>query len=266
MKQRILLSNMGYARNISGSFAHHMLFSYRHFHASHRAQKKSLDGLKRIIHTHNPDICCLLEIDRGSVNNAHFNQIHALIDPHYHFYDIENKYAAESKLAKMSVSNGKCNGFIAKSKYDYQKLYLSTGAKRLVYQLKLSDSLTLFFTHFSLKKETRRRQFADLRSMVKDTPGEVIIMGDFNIFSGFQEAGPLLDDLPLTILSNPRIPTFTFARWKMCLDLCIVSESLAERCQLQVIPQPYSDHDALLLEINASTHEQDKQLIHTEKL
>ncbi len=250
MKHRILLSNMGYARDIGGSFAHHVFFSYRHFHAPVKAQMKSLNGLKRIIRDHEPDICCLLEVDRGSVNNAYFNQIHALIDPHYHFFDIENKYAQGSRLSRMSVAQGKCNGFIAKSELEFCKHYMSIGAKRLVYQLKLADDLTLIFTHFSLKKETRRRQFLDLREMVKSIEGNVIIMGDFNIFSGFNEAAPLLDGLNLQILSDPSVPTFQFARWRMCLDLCIVSEAIASNCNVQVIPQSYSDHDALLLVVD----------------
>ncbi len=240
---------MGYARNLSGSLHQHLLFAYRHFHATHAAQRKSIAGLKKIIAEHSPDVCCLLEVDKGSLNNAYFNQIHALIDPHYHFYDIENKYGEASRLRNHPVAGGKCNGFIAKSRVEFKKHYLSIGAKRLVYILRLEDELTLIFTHFALRRATRRRQFLDLRQIVEQTQGQVIIMGDFNIFGGFAEVEPLLQGLPLKVLNDALLPTFKFAKFRACLDLCIVSEGLADRCRVRVIPQPYSDHDAVLLEV-----------------
>lgn len=79
--------------------------------------------------------------------------------------------------------------------------------------------------------------------------GPVIIMADFNIIHGFSELRPFLDGTDLVILSDPDIPTFTFHRSVRTLDICLCSSVLVERIKLQIIPQPFSDHAALLLEI-----------------
>jgi exonuclease III len=229
---KILMSNLGYLRGIDGTLGQHFRYAHRHIYCSVATQKKSLKQLEKLIEREDPDICCFVEIDKGSSDLANFNQLEALISDHYVFYDIENKYGTASRLRSLPFSRGKSNAFLAKRAFDYEKIYFTHGTKRLIYKIQIDTDISLFFAHFSLKKDVRVQQLRQVRQLLQDTPGEHIVLGDFNI-----------------LMNDKDVPTFTFHRIKKALDLCICSESLAPRVKLQVIAQPYSDHSALLLEV-----------------
>lgn len=246
---KILMSNLGYLRGIDGRLIQHMLYAHRHFYCPVDIQKRALQQLIALIDSENPDICCFVEIDKGSSTSAHFNQIEHLIGDTYPYFDIENKYALTSRLRDLPRSKGKSNAFIAKRDVPYEKLYFDHGTKRLIYKLRLSDNLTLFFAHFSLKKPVRAQQLLQIRHLLETTPGRHIFLGDFNILTGFGELKPLLAQSDLCLLNDESVPTFTFHRFEKTLDLCLCSSSLRGNLGLRVIPQPFSDHAALLLNI-----------------
>ena len=75
------------------------------------------------------------------------------------------------------------------------------------------------------------------------------MLGDFNIHSGFSELAPLLHENNLVLRNKEDAPTFRFHTVRLPLDLCICSHGIAARTELKIIPQPYSDHEALLLTI-----------------
>ena len=250
MEHRILLSNLGYARGLNGSMLHHMALGYRHLWCPPGVQMHTLAALKALIRQQAPDICCLLEIENGASPSSRLNHLELLKDAEYFFSDAENKYAPNSRLRQSHFTSGKSNGFIARREYDFQKLYFSHGTKRLIYSVELEPELTLFFTHFSLTHKIRQRQLEELFDLADKTEGEVIMMGDFNLLKGLDEVLPLLLPRKLTLLNDPELHTFLLYRRRLVLDLCICSESLAEKAKLHVLPQPYSDHAALLLELN----------------
>lgn len=246
---KILMSNLGYLRGINGGLTQHLLYAHRHIYCSIAAQKKSLRQLTAILEQEDPDICCFVEIDKGSSNSANFNQLEALVSEKYHFFDIENKYGQTSRLRSLSFSRGKSNAFLAKQPFDYEKIYFTHGTKRLIYKIILDKNTTLFFAHFSLKKLVRVQQLLHIRQLIQETAGDVIFLGDFNIISGFKELAPLLHENNLRLLNDENKTTFTFHRIKKTLDLCICSENIASRLNLKIIPQFFSDHSALLLEV-----------------
>ena len=243
------MSNLGYLRGIDGRLVQHLLYAHRHFYCSIDTQKRALQQLIGLIEEENPDLCCFVEIDKGSSTSAHFNQMEMLVSEKYPFFDIENKYALDSKLRTLPRSRGKSNAFLSKREYPYEKMYFDHGIKRLVYKIQLEPALTVFFAHFSLKKEVRAQQLLQVKQLMEHTPGEHIFLGDFNILTGFRELGPLLHGQKLKLMNREEDPTFTFHRIQKVLDLCICSESLAKRLHLRVIPQAFSDHSALFLEI-----------------
>lgn len=246
---KILMSNLGYMRGINGGLAHHFYYAHRHFYCSIPVQKKSLRQLISIIENEDPDICCFVEIDKGSSDSANFNQLSELVNEKYSFFDGENKYGQSSRLRSLPFSKGKSNAFIAKQNFEYEKIYFTHGTKRLIYKIILDKNTTLFFTHFSLKKNVRMHQLLQVRQLLHETSGDVILLGDFNIISGFAELTPLLHENNLRLLNEEHTPTFTFHKIKKAIDLCICSENIAHNLELKIIPQPYSDHAALLLEI-----------------
>lgn len=249
MSYKILFSNIGYARGISGSLQHHLRYAHRHVYCNPGVQKAVLHQLYQLIERQDPDLCCFVEIDQGCIHSANVNQLEALINEHYSFFDIENKYAQASWLRRFSFTRSKSNAFLAKHPLPFEKLYLSHGSKRLIYKLRLPFGATLLFTHFSLNRKTRARQLEEIRRFLSQEAGEIMVLGDFNILTGFSELAPLLVDTGWLLLNAHDKPTFTFHRRRMVLDLCICSPGIASHARLEVIPQPYSDHDALLVVI-----------------
>lgn len=246
---RILLTNLGYARGINGSMAHHLRYMHRNLWCAPRTQRKVLSALKALIDTQDVDICGLLEIDTGSFPSGGINQLNLLQDAQYNYAHAENKYAINSPLRRLPFTVGKSNGFIARRPYPFKELSFQCGTKRLIYRVELEPALLLYFTHFSLSQPIRERQLRELFDLADRSEGEVILMGDFNILTGLSEIEPLLKVRPLTLMNDPGTHTFLFHHRQLVLDLCICSNSVARRATLEVIPQPYSDHAALLLDV-----------------
>lgn len=245
---KIFMSNLGYARGINGCLVHHLRYAHRHFYCSEIVQRQTLDQLAAVLLAERPDLCCLVEIDKGSFDTLHFNQLDHLLSDEYPCYDVENKYGEGSVLRTLAFTKGKSNAFLSRHALPYEKIYFTHGTKRLVYKIVLEEGLTLFFAHFSLNRQVRKRQLEQTRDLMHHTPGEVMFMGDFNVLSGIEELDPLLEE-GLVLLNDRGTPTFTFHKRSLVLDLCLCTPEVAKRTVLRVIPQPYSDHAALLAEI-----------------
>ncbi len=246
----VLFSNIGYARGIDGTLWQHMRRFSRHFYCSIPLQQQVLMQLKSIINSSRPDICCFVEIDEGSVHSARFNQIKYLTDDDYRHFDIADKYGPGNWLAGLPLHFGKSSAFMSRASYPFEKLYFTTGSKRLIHRVALPNGVMLYFTHFSLQKKVRQKQFSELRKLIDDQGVPVIIMADFNIMQGFAELTPFIDGTDLVILNDEKEPTFRLHRITKALDLCICSKSIADKMQLKIIQQPFSDHAALLVEAN----------------
>jgi endonuclease/exonuclease/phosphatase family metal-dependent hydrolase len=246
---RILFSNLGYATGIDGSLRHHASKILRHAFQTKVMQRRILAQFNSIIEETKPDLCCLVELDQGSVHSSYFNQMKALISAQYPAFDIADKYGPQSHLSSLWFHRGKSNGFLAKAPKVFERLYFEHGTKRLIYKIELRPNLTLFFAHFSLTRRTRAKQFIEMKDLVETTSGQVLVFGDFNTLTGLAELKPLVDENCLKLLNSPDMPTFRFHRWNHILDLCLVSPALEPFCRLDVIAQPFSDHEALLLEI-----------------
>jgi endonuclease/exonuclease/phosphatase family metal-dependent hydrolase len=246
---KILFSNIGYARGISGTLWEHISKFNRHVYCSTSVQRNSLSKLKAIIDAENPDLCCLLEIDQGGFHCDYFQQIYELMDDKYNFHDISDKYGEDNPIKKIPLHIGRSNAFLANVPFPFERLYFKHGTKRLIYKILLPDEISLYFTHFSLRKNIRAKQFREIHQLIQNDPQEVIILGDFNIMNGFSELKPLLQNTDLHLMNMETEYTFTFHIFKGVMDLAICSESIAKSASLRIIPQVFSDHDALLLEI-----------------
>ncbi len=249
MKQKIFFSNIGYARGISGSLKDHITRSGTHFYHSPPAQKRVLDQVKDIIVKEDPDLCCFVEIEQGSFFTGFYNQIEALTDDDHHYFDVADKYGGRLH-SRLPFHRGKSNGFIAKNNYAYEKIYFTRGAKRLIYRFSLPGGIEYYFAHFSLNAQTRQAQLKEIRDIVLGRPYEAIIMADFNILQGLKELAPITDDGALRLLNKESDYTFTFHKRRLVLDLCLCTAGLVGKIDLKIIPQPFSDHAALLASVN----------------
>lgn len=246
---KILFSNLGYARGIDGSLWQHLSRAGRHFYCPVAPQQQVLNQVKDLMTEHGPDLCCFVEIDRGSRYSGNFNQMQALQDNAYQFSDITGKYGEGRAIGFAPFMQGKSNGFLARQNFRFHKHYFTCGSKRLIHEIKIRDDLHVFFTHFSLQYKTRKRQFEELCELIAPITGQVIVLADFNIFRGFGELRPLTDHGKLLLINQPDETTFMFHKTRHVLDLCLCSDSLKESLDLKIIPQPYSDHAALLVTI-----------------
>lgn len=249
MGQKVLFSNIGYAKGIDGTLWQHLSRAGRYLYCRVPTQTLVLGQLKAIIDLEQPDLCCFVEIDSGSLHSAYMNQLKVLMDDDYCFFDIANKYGEGNWRQYMPLSKGRSNAFLSKKELPFDRLYFKHGTKRLMYRIALDNNVHVFFAHFSLDRRVRVQQFLDVRNLMEQCPGESILLADFNIMHGFKELDPLLTNSKFMLLSKEDRTTFTFHRRKLALDLCVCSQSLADRLSLKVIDQPFSDHEALLVEI-----------------
>ena len=247
---KILMSNLGYLRGIDGCLSHHFRYAYRHLYCPRQVQEACLAQVIDIIEREEPDLCCFVEIDKDITNLDNYRHFGKIINDRYPFLDIENKYGPNSRLRKLYLTRSKSNGFLSSKPIPFEKIYFEHGTKRLIYKLSIKPDVTVFFAHFSLKKAVRALQLIEIRQLLARVSGEVILLGDFNIHSGFAELAPLLHENNLVLLNQENIPTFRFHNIALPLDLCICSKEIANTGQLRIIPQPYSDHEALLLTLN----------------
>lgn len=247
---RILFSNLGYATGINGTLRQHVGKVFRHALQSKVMQNRVLGQFRAILEHTDPDVCCIVELDQGSVHSAYLNQMAALVSERLPVFDVADKYGPSSPYSKLPFHSGKSNGFLAKTPLVFKHIFFKNGTKRLIYQIELQPSLTLFFAHFSLNRNVRACQFLEMQRLVDQMTGQVIVFGDFNTLHGLKELTPLLAGGRLHLLNSPHVPTFRFHRWQIILDLCLTSPALAASCRLQVLDQPFSDHDALLLEVD----------------
>lgn len=249
MTYRILFSNTGYAKGIDGTLRQHVTRIGRHFYCDVPAQMKVLSQLKDLIRAENPDLCCFVEIDEGSPHTGGYNQVKALIDDDYAFHDISSKYGTDKYISRMPLHKGKSNCFVSKAEVPFERIYFRHGTKRLIYRLQLPHDIHLFFAHFSLQKKVRQKQFVEMQELIKKTGGNTIVLADFNIMQGFSELTGFLKEADLLILNEEDEHTFLFHRRKLTLDLCLASSRIVPYLSLRIVPQPFSDHEALILDI-----------------
>jgi endonuclease/exonuclease/phosphatase family metal-dependent hydrolase len=246
---RILCTNLGYGRNIDGSFGQHVAGAWRHFYAPLSCQRDSLAFVREQIEKQAPHLSCFLEIDQGSLNNRFLDQLATLRSPDFHTFSATNKYGLVKPAGKLSISKGKSNAFMSSLPVTHRTHFFRHGTKKLVYEITVHDRLTVFLVHCSLRPWIRQKQFEELRYWAEKCPGKVLLIGDFNNFQGEKELLPLTGS-GFQLLNDTNIPTFRFGQYETCVDLCLISPGLAGKARLEVINQPSSDHQMLLVDID----------------
>ena len=246
---KILFSNLGYARGIDGSLWHHVSRVGRHFYCTVSPQQLVLSQLKDVMNREEPDLCCFVEIDKGAFHSSYFNQMEALRDESYRYHDLTNKYGEDYWLSRLPFHTSKCNGFLAKHEFQFEKLFFKVGRKRLIYRMILPENVVVYFAHFSLQAPIRALQFDEISDLITQDGRPSILLADFNIFQGFSEIAMLLNKAGLRLMNRDNEYTFKFHKRQHILDLCLATDDIADRIDLKIIPQPYSDHAALFLEL-----------------
>ncbi|KAA0970742.1 hypothetical protein FPY71_09695 [Aureimonas fodinaquatilis] len=245
---RIVYANLGYARDIDGSFTKHVKRVHHHIFTPRDVQLRGLHFLKQTLRELQPDLSCFLEIDQGSLTNGFFDQFPLLCEAHHQTVRIDGKYSADKQFRRLSISRGKSSAFLATGQLPYTARYLQHGKKRLVYDIDL-PGVRVLLAHCSLLGKVRERQLHQLADWASERDTPTIVIGDFNMFRGPRELAPLLKDGRFTYLNEALGPTFRLGPWRASLDPCLVSSDLASRCRVEIVDMPFSDHQMLMLDI-----------------
>lgn len=237
---RILLFNVGYATALDGSLRNYFLRFYRYLYTPQNILRKVRQAIYNLLEREKPDVCCFVEVHRrkGCL-------------PHPHIYtcsDVDNKYGTDSVLRRLPFFRDNCNGFFSKGDLPFEKIYFKNGTKKLIYDIKLRDDLSLFLVHFSLDRRVRALQAEELKHIIKKRKN-VVLCGDFNIFKGQKELESLADACGLRIVNTPNENTFPAVSPKKALDLFLCPKNMGF-AQVKVIKGVHaSDHLPVLLEM-----------------
>ena len=236
---KILLFNFGYARGWDGSLKSFFKTFHRLPFQFFSQRKKELEKLKKIIDREKPDLILISEIESKKCKNFIENL-------GYFFNDMSVKYGEKSLYRKIPAWHNNSNAFFSKEKIDFEKLYFSEGAKKLIYKLKLPfQNTTLFFAHFSLVDKTRKRQIKEIDKMSKKFSSK-IIAGDFNLLTGLNELDEIIQKNNFKLSSKD----FTYPSYKpqKAFDLFLISANLKFKTKI-LKNEKFSDHLPVILEV-----------------
>ena len=239
-KFRILLFNVGYATALDGSLRNYLLRFYRYLYTPRRIIRQVRQAIFLLLKKVQPDVCCFVEIHRktGSVPHPHV----------YTSHDMANKYGLHSVLRRLPFFRDNCNGFFAKGACSFQKMYFKNGTKKLIYEIKLREDVSLLLVHFSLERRVRRLQVAELHDIIKARKN-VILCGDFNIFKGRSELEELAEECDLRIVNSPSDVTFPAVNPTKSLDLFLCPKHIKNAHATVLKGVHASDHLPVLLEL-----------------
>ncbi len=238
---RILLYNVGYATALDGSMRNYVLKSYRYLYTPRRIIRKVRQALYTMLTSEQPDICCFVEVHRKKAFVPR--------KPDYQGFHMANKYGNRSMLRKLPFFRDNCNGFVAREDLNFDRLYLKSGTKKLVYRIDLQNDIKLFLVHFSLNRRTRAKQCQELSEMLRGYK-KVVVCGDFNVFKGTGELETLAECSRLQIV-NANALTFPAVNPRRSLDLFLCSEDLGKVSARVLNDVQVSDHLPVMLEVMA---------------
>ncbi|HLD08173.1 MAG TPA: endonuclease/exonuclease/phosphatase family protein [Candidatus Peribacterales bacterium] len=234
---RILFYNVGYCTGMQGSCRDYMLHFLRYLYTPKKVFNRVLVLINALVNEVQPDLCCFVEVRRMP------RFLQPLLQYPVHIF--RNKYGRRSLLSHIPYFRGNLGGFFARQKFPFHAHYLQHGAKKLVYEICISEELSLIVAHLSLRKKTRKQQLMELTRIIQSRK-HVILCGDFNIFGGADELTGIIESCRLRMVNTLSDLTFPAMHPKRALDLFLCSTDLPI-AHLEVLPVLASDHRPILL-------------------
>lgn len=236
---KILLLNAQYGLGMNGSIKEYCLHFYRYLYCPKKVHQSNCLKIRKLILREKPDVVFLMEANSKLLSHVLSNN--------KSFVSMENKYKEKGLLSKLPIFKHKNHAMITNKKIEFKKHYLKSGMKRLVYELNFENELSVFAMHFDLSKRARKKQMAELKTLIGNRK-KVIICGDFNIFKGVMELDLLVKDEFLSLINTEGDKTFPAHKPKKSLDLFLCSKDMVVK-NFKVLKDKVSDHLPVLLEI-----------------
>lgn len=233
---KVLLWNVCYCMGWDGSKS-----DFKRWHRSVACRRTVSGGVSKEIEKHiaqmSPDVCCLLEVDKRV-------PLATDLKATYPNQTTEVKYAEHGPLKLMPFFRNRCNAILSRSPMPVHRHDFSEGSKRLVFEVDVAPSTSLWVVHLALGKTERAEQIAELAQRMIPSRKHLVV-GDFNAFRGTVETLPLVE-AGLELL-DPE-PTYPAAHPKLSLDLVLHSKGL----RVERIPTatPFMDSDHLPVCVN----------------
>ena len=211
----------------------------------------NLNKITEFIHSEDPDVVGLIEVDIGSVRSGRVNQAEFIAESLGHFSSYECKYGEESVNQILPILRKQANAFLAAPRITGQRFhYFNQGIKRLIIELELDD-VAIFLVHLSLKYRHRHFQLRHLYELVKGSHKPVIVAGDFNTFWGENEIFLFMKAAGLKSANVSSQPSYPSRSPRMELDFILYSEGI-EISGFHMPDVAYSDHLPLVCEFEST--------------
>jgi endonuclease/exonuclease/phosphatase family metal-dependent hydrolase len=241
---RLLVYNIRYATGTGPAF-HLPVPGAGYLRSNHRV----LEQLTTYIHSEDPDLVGLIEVDTGSVRSGMVNQAEFVAQRLGHYTAWQCKYGTGSFTQYLPVVRKQANALLAAPRVSGARFhYFDTGIKRLIVELEL-DGVCIFLVHLSLKFRHRQYQLRTLHDLVRQAPKPVIVAGDFNTFWGADELYLFTRAAGLTSANHGRLPSYPARSPRAELDFVLVSEGI-QVDHFRVPDVRYSDHRPVICDFS----------------
>lgn len=216
-----------------------------------RSSRQVLERITDFLHSRDPDIVGLIEIDTGSVRTGMVNQAEFIADHLGHYSTYECKYGASSLTQLVPIMRKQGNAFLAAPRVHGERFhYFDAGVKRLIIELEL-DEVAVFLVHLSLKFRHRHYQLRHLHQLIRQQNKPVIVAGDFNTFWGGHEIYLFMQAAGLRSANVDGRPSYP-SRWpRKELDFVLYGAGI-EPLGFDVPNVQLSDHLPLVFDFRVS--------------
>lgn len=210
-----------------------------------RRTTDQLEKISAFIHSVDPDVIGLIEVDKGSYRSRHQSQPEIIANRLGHYHTYKSKYSVNSIAKYLPLYKNQGNAFLSRDGMVEERFhYFEKGVKRLVIELEL-ENVTIFLVHLALRFFTRHQQLSELYDLVNQTHKPVIVAGDFNARWGEKEIGMFMAASGLINANSRQAPSFPSWNPKRHLDFILHSSGI----ELLEFRMPYvmlSDHLPLI--------------------
>ena len=239
---------------------------YFKLHRFFSQDKKVISQIGEMLNQQNLDIVGLVEADNGSWRTNGQSQIQ-MIAERLSMPFIFNSCKYSEFVQKFPILGKQHNAILSRYPVSSTIHRFKTGFKKGVLISKIGSSgkaaVTILLTHLSLSRHTRFQQIGELVSLLKKIKTPVILMGDFNAIPGSAEITGLMAETGLAIVAHGD----TFPSWapNKSYDHIFVSHDIAIR-KSSVLPQKFSDHLPLVVELEVPSKTLVRQSEYKEKM
>ncbi|MGD9948673.1 MAG: endonuclease/exonuclease/phosphatase family protein [Desulfobulbus sp.] len=243
---RFLLYNIRYATGNGHRF--HFPFPYagylRHSHLT-------LQQILEFMHSVQPDIMGLVEVDGGSFRTSRMCQAEIIAKQLGFYHVIETKYGSASMVKRLPLLKTQGNAVLTRMPIISHRFhYFDEGVKRLVIQV-CTEHLTIFLVHLSLTYRNRQYQLERLYKLIRQVDRPMILAGDFNVLWGMRELELFLGATGLVSANPEKKPSHPSRAPKRELDFILHSPELRVT-NFQIPPVTFSDHAPLICDFEFS--------------